>query len=97
MSSKIRSSEDHVGRKFSKDEISALILAFRNGILVTSNNYETIFEKIKNKKLNTGKFRGLKSNNEEVDLSDLKDVIEKVLNCDIALNEAMKILYPRDS
>jgi len=96
-SSKIRSSEDHAGRKFSKDEISALILAFRNGILVTSNNYETIFEQIKNKKLNTGKFRGLKSNNDETDLSDLKDVIEKVLNCDIALNEAMKILYPRDS
>ena len=96
-SSKIRSSEDHAGRKFSKDEISALILAFRNGILVNSNNYEKIFELIKNKKLNTGKFRGLKSNNDETDLSDLKEVIEKILNCDISLNDAMKILYPRDS
>jgi len=91
-SSKIRSSEDHAGRKFSKDEISALVLAFRNGILVTSNNYESIFEQIQSKKLNTGKLKALKSENDDDNLSDLKDVVEKVLNGDIALNNAIKML-----
>lgn len=96
-SSKIRSSEDHAGRKFSKDEISALVLAFRNGILVTSNNYESIFEQIQSKKLNTGKLKALKSENDDDNLSDLKDVVEKVLNGDLALNNAMKMLINIES
>ena len=91
-SSKIRFSEDHAGRKFSKDEISALVLAFRNGILVNSKNYKSTFEQIKNKKLNTSKLKALKSENDDDDLSYLKDVVDKVLNGDIALNNAMKTL-----
>ena len=91
-SSKIKFSEDHAGRKFSKDVISAIVLAFRNGILVNINNYNSIFERIKSKKLNTGKFKALKSENDDDRLSDLKEVIEKVLNGDLALNNAMKML-----
>jgi len=96
-SSKIRFSEDHAGRKFSKDEISALVLAFRNGILVNSKNYKSTFEQIKNKKLNTSKLKALKSENDDDDLSYLKDVVDKVLNGDIALNNAMKTLNNTES
>ncbi|GAG59352.1 unnamed protein product, partial [marine sediment metagenome] len=66
-------------------------LAFRNGIVVSQDNYESIFEQIKSKKLNTGKLKALKSENDD-DLSHLKDVVEKVLNGDIALNNAIKML-----
>ena len=91
-SSKIRFSADQAGRKFTKDEISALVLAFRNGIVLNINNYENIFEQIKNKKINTGKFKILKSENGDEFLLDLKQVVEKVLNSKLDLNSAMKIL-----
>jgi len=91
-SSKIRSSADQAGRKFTKDEISALVLAFRNGIMVNINNYENIFEQIRNKKLNTGKFKTLKSEKDDETLLELKEVVEKVLNGELNLNSAMKIL-----
>jgi len=91
-SSKIRISTDQAGRKFTKDEISALVLAFRNGIMVNINNYESIFEQIKSKKLDIGKLKALKPENDDADLSYLKDVVDKVLNGDIALNNAMKML-----
>jgi hypothetical protein len=96
-SSKIRSSENHAGRKFSKDEVSALILAFRNGILVNNNNFELIIEQIKTKKLNIGKLKGLKSNNDDAMISDLKEIIEKVLNNELSLNNAIKMLYHPES
>ena len=91
-SSKIRFSEDHAGKKFSKDEISALVLAFRNGILVNIDNYQIIFEQIKNKQLDIGKLRASNSKNDDEYLTDLKDVIEKVLNSGLSLKNAMKIL-----
>ena len=78
-SSKIRFSADQAGRKFTKDEISALVLAFRNGIMVNAHNYESIFRQIRNKKLNTGKFKKLKSKNDDEISLDLKGVVEKVL------------------
>ena len=96
-SSKIRFSREKTGRKFSKDEISALILAFRNGIVVSQDNYENIFEQIKRKKLNTGKLKELKSENDDDYLSHLKDAVEKVLNGDLALNNAMKTLNNTES
>lgn len=91
-SSKIRLSREKGYRKFSKDEISALILAFRNGIPVEQDNYKHIFEQIRNKTFKTNNFNGLKSNNHEDYLLDLKEVIEKVLNGEINLNTAMEML-----
>jgi len=91
-SSKIRFSREKTGRKFSKDEISALILAFRNGIVVNQNNYENIFEQITNKTINTGNLNTLKTENHEGSLLELKGVIEKVLNGEFNLSSAMKML-----
>ena len=91
-SSKIRLSREKGYRKISKDEISALILAFRNGITVDQDNYEYIFEQIKNKSLKTDDFNTLKTNNHEDYLLDLKEVIEKVLNGEINLSSAMEML-----
>ncbi len=91
-SSKIRFSREKTGRKFSKDEISALILAFRNGIVVNQDNYGNIFEKIKRKKLNIGNVNTLKTENHEESLLRLKDVVEKVLYGELTLSRAMKML-----
>ncbi|NVM17767.1 MAG: hypothetical protein HWN80_08620 [Candidatus Lokiarchaeota archaeon] len=91
-SSKIRFSGGKTGRKFSKDEISALILAFRNGIIVNQDNYGNIFEKIKNKKLNIGNVKALKTENHEKSLLGLKDMVEKVLQGEFTLSSAMKML-----
>ena len=63
-----------------------------NGILINNNNYNIIFEQIRNKELNTNKLRALKSKNDDEYLVDLKDVIEKVLNSGLSLNDAMKML-----
>ncbi len=91
-SSKIRLSREKGYRKFSKDEISALILAFRNGIKVDQDNYKYIFEQIKNKTFKTDNYNTLKTNNHEEYLLDLKEMIKKVLNGEINLNNAMEML-----
>jgi hypothetical protein len=91
-SSKIKISGERKIRKISKDEISALILAFRDGISVNQDNYENIFEQIKNKTLKTDNFNTLKTDNHKDYLLDLKEVIEKVLNGEINLSSAMEML-----
>lgn len=91
-SSKIRFSREKGGRKISKDEISALILAFRDGIAVDQDNYKIIFEQIKNKKLKIGNFNTLKTENHEKSLLELKEMVEKVLHGELALSNAMKML-----
>ena len=78
--------------KISKDEISALILAFRNGITVDQNNYEYIFEQIKNKFLKIEDYNTLKTYNHDKYLLDLKELIEKVLNGEITLSNAIGTL-----
>lgn len=91
-SSKIRFSREKGGRKISKDEISALILAFRDGIAVDQDNYKIIIEQIKNKKLKIGNFNTLKTENHEKSLLELKEMVEKVLHGELALSNAMKML-----
>ena len=91
-SSKIRFSGKKTGRKFSKDEISALILAFRNGIAIDQDNYENIFTQITNKKLNTCNSNTLKTKNHEKSLSDLKEMVKKALDGEFTLSSAIKML-----
>jgi hypothetical protein len=91
-SSKIRFPKEKTGRKFSKDEISALILAFRKGIVVNQDNYGNKFKQIANKKLNIYNLNTLKTENHEKSLSDLKEMVEKVLYGEFTLSSAMKML-----
>ncbi|MFX0011752.1 MAG: hypothetical protein ACFE9R_15670, partial [Candidatus Hermodarchaeota archaeon] len=91
-SSKIKLSGERRIRKISKDEISALILAFRNGISVNQDNYEHIFEQIKNKTLKTDNLESLKTDNHEDYLMELKKMVNKVLNGELSLSGAMTSL-----
>jgi hypothetical protein len=90
-SSKIRFSGEKKTRRFSKDEISALILAFRNGIKVDQDDYEYKFEQIRNKSIKPDNFNMTKTDNREEYLLDLKEIIERVLNDEIPLSSAMKM------
>jgi len=91
-SSKIRFSRKKGEKKFSKDEISAVILAFRNGIAVDQDNYKNIYEQIKNKKLKTHNFNTLITENHEEYLGELKDMVDKVLKGELTLSSAMEKL-----
>lgn len=91
-SSKIRLSGEKGGRKISKDEVSALILALRNGIAVNIDNYEDVFEQIKNKTLKTSNFNTFRTENHEISLLELKEMLEKLLRGELTLSSAMQIL-----
>jgi hypothetical protein len=88
-SSKMRIIKKQKERNFSKDEISALILAFRKGIEVNEKNYDSIY---KQKGLqNEGSF---KSDFEKIDenINTLGEIAEKVLRGEISLNESTRLI-----
>ncbi len=90
-SSKIKI-QDIKKRIMTKHEISALILAFRNGIEMNyANNFENIRQN-KFQKLNTmdNKERHIEEVNDSV--IDLRNIIEKVLNNEISLSKSIEML-----
>ncbi len=90
-SSKIKI-QDIKKRIMTKHEVSALILAFRNGIEMNyANNFENIRQN-KFQKLNTmdNKERYIEEVNDSV--IDLRNIIEKVLNNEISLSKSIEML-----
>jgi len=90
--SKIKNLNKFKGKKVSKDEISALILAMREGIEVTHENYIKIFNQIKSKKLKLNPIskRDIESNNGA--LFKIEDIIEKVLSGECSLIESSQLI-----
>ena len=91
-SSKMRIIKKQKGRNLSKDEISALILAFRKGIEVNEKNYDSIYkQKGLNKLQNDLEF---KRNFEKIDenINKLGEIAEKVLRGEISLKESTRII-----
>jgi hypothetical protein len=79
-------------RNFSKDEISALILAFRKGIEVNEKNYDSIYiQKGLIKFQNEGAF---KRDFEKIDenINTLGEIAEKVLRGEIPLKESIRLI-----
>ena len=91
-SSQFRLSGNTIGKKFTKDEISALILAFRLGIDVRFDNYEVIFEKLRMKKLFIRNTETERPKNHDKPLLSLEEVVEKVLNGKLSLSNAIEII-----
>lgn len=90
-SSKIKI-QDIKKRIMTKHEVSALVLAFRNGIEMNyANNFENIRQN-KFQKLNTmdNKERHIEEVNDSV--IDLRNIIEKVLNNEISLSKSIEML-----
>lgn len=90
--SKIKNLNKYKGRKVSKDEISALILALREGMEVKNENYVKIFNQIKSKKLRLNALN--KEDFEKINsaLFKIEDIIEKVLSGEYSLIESSQIL-----
>ena len=91
-SSKMRIIKKQKERIFSKDEISALILAFRKGIEVNEKNYDSIYQqKGINKLQNEGEF---KRDFEKIDdiINTLGEIAEKVLRGEISLKESTRLI-----
>ena len=91
-SSKMRIIKKQKERNFSKDEISALILAFRKGIEVNEKNYDSIYkQKRLNKLQNEGVF---KRNFEKIDenINTLGEIAENVLHGEISLKESTRLI-----
>ncbi len=78
------------GKKFPKDEASALILALRDGIEVNQNNFQKIFNQIKSKKLKKEELRNdlFEKNNDMPSI--LREIAEKVLNGEVSLSESIE-------
>jgi hypothetical protein len=96
-SSQFRFSDNSVGKKFTNDEISALILAFRLGFEIRFDNYEDIFEQIRMKKKFIRKTEIEKSENHGEILLSLKDVVEEVLNGKLTLSKAIDFINPNNT
>jgi len=82
-SSKMRIIKKQKERNFSKDEISALILAFRNGIEVNEKNYNSIYNQNGLNKLRNEE--AFKRDFEKIDenINTLGEIAEKVLRGEI--------------
>jgi hypothetical protein len=91
-SSKMRIIKKQKERNFSKDEISALILAFRKGIEVSEKNYDSIYkQKGLHKLQNEVSF---KMNFKKIDenINTLGEIAEKVLSGEISLDESTRLI-----
>jgi hypothetical protein len=91
-SSQFKLSKNIIGKKFTKDEISALILAFRLGIDVRFDNYDDIFKQLRMKKIFIKKTKTEKSENHDESLLSLDEVVEKVLSGKLTLSNAIEII-----
>ena len=90
-SSQFKLSKNTIGIKFTKDEISALILAFRFGIDVRYDNYNDIFKQLRMKKIFIRKNNTEKSKNRDESFLSLEEIIVNVLNGKLSLSKAIEI------
>ncbi|MHA1240699.1 MAG: hypothetical protein ACTSQU_07870 [Promethearchaeota archaeon] len=91
-SSQFKLSKNTIGKKFTKDEISALILAFRFGIDVRFDNYNDIFKQLRMKKIFIRKNNKEKSKNRDEPLLSLEEIVVNVLNGTLSLSNAIEII-----
>lgn len=94
-SSKIKVYRKDKERKISKDEISALVLALRDGIEVNKSNYHLIFNQIKSKSSKQEVFKKDKQENlnkkSEI-FEQIADIAAQVLNGELSLSESSQII-----
>ncbi|MFX1382929.1 MAG: hypothetical protein ACFFBP_10850 [Promethearchaeota archaeon] len=79
-------------KKIPKHEVSALILALRDGIEINKENYVKVFTDIKNKKIRLIHYNNHFHNNNDISLDVLKDLILKILNGELSLTETYEKL-----
>ncbi|MFX1496611.1 MAG: hypothetical protein ACFFBH_03700 [Promethearchaeota archaeon] len=91
-SSKIKTLNKYRSKKISKDEISALILALRDGIELNFNSYISISDQTKGKK---PKFKTLQQNKSitlNKPIYTIEQIVEKILNSELSLSNASQLI-----
>lgn len=96
-SSKIKINIKHKDKRISKDEVSALILALRNGIEVKENNYISIFNQLKSKNSKKEDLKSITSESISEQRIPIGKIAEKVLIGEISLNESSEIIKNYDN
>jgi len=91
-SSKIKIHNGERENKISKDEVSALVLALRDGIEVTKSNYNLIFNQIKSRTLIKEDFKKEMLNKKSIFLEEIADIAEQVLNGDLSLSKSSQMI-----
>jgi hypothetical protein len=90
-SSKIKINKKYKERKISKDEVSALVLALRDGIEVNKSNYHLLFNHVKSKSSKNEDFKKEKLNNNSISLEEIADIAAQVLRGNLSLSEASQM------
>ena len=94
-----KSSKIHIygqGKKIPKDEVSALILALRDGIEINNENFVKIFNHLKSKKIKLIHYENhfLKENGDSNEF--LKKMIVRLLNRESSLSKSSTILLEQN-
>jgi hypothetical protein len=94
-SSKIKIKHRIKDKKISKDEASALILAFRDGIEINQDNYSAIFNQIKSRKLKREEYK--KENFENINeikkfSEEIAEIAEEVLDGNLTLTNSSEMI-----
>jgi hypothetical protein len=91
-SSKIKVIHRKREKKISKDEVSALILALRDGVEVTQIDYVTAFNHIKSTKVKKEKDKSKNIENSKEKIDFLREIAEKILNGNLSLTESIALI-----
>jgi len=91
-SSKIKTLNKYQGKKISKDEISALILALRGGIELSINNYISITNHTKGRKCKPKTFKKNKLDIINEPSFTIEQIIEKILTGELSLSKASQLI-----
>ena len=91
-SSKIKVNQKNKPHHVSKDELSALILALRDGIEIKQNEYDNLMKQYyKNRKIEVDK-AGVKNEEGVYDKSALAEIVIKVIDGELTLKDASEEL-----
>ena len=94
-SSKIKIKYKIKDKKISKDEASALILALRDGIEINQDNYISIFNHVKSRKLKREEYKkeNFENVNEKKKFSqEIAEIAEEVLNGNLTLTNSSQMI-----
>jgi hypothetical protein len=91
-SSKIKINNKKKEHKISKDEVSALVLALRDGIEVTKSNYHLVFDQLKSRTLTKEDFKKEKLDEKSISLEEIADIAAQVLNGNLSLSDASQMI-----
>lgn len=91
-SSQIKINNNDLWFKFTKDEISAIIIALREGIEVSRDDFEKVFIRLKKNKLERNRMKILDHQKIRENLLNIADVVKLILKGKFSLKQATEYI-----